>query len=79
MPTLADLIATSYGYMDNKFAGHDADKERARESIVEAGNQNISFDEFIEMHNKHLTAKGCDSKKIEDELKKVKDLKSYLD
>ncbi len=79
MPTLEDLIAKSYGYIDNNFAGHNTDKEIAREAIVEAGKQSVSFKEFIEMHKKYLTAKGCDTDKVKAELKKVSDLKSYLD
>jgi len=78
MTKLIDLISTSYGSLDKKFANNESDKERARASIVEAGRQDLSYKEFIELHMTILEAGGWDIKKIKEEILKVEDLKSYF-
>lgn len=78
MSKLKDLIAGSYGTADDVFAGNPFDRERAREAIVEAGNEDISFDEYIQMHIDYLKGKRRDEKHIEEQIKKVKDLCHYF-
>jgi hypothetical protein len=77
--SLKTLIAGSYGTADNIFAGHPNDCERARQSLVEAGNENIGFTEFLKMHEDYLKAKGCDDAHIKEQLKRVKRLDNYFD
>jgi hypothetical protein len=65
--------------MDDKFAVNPHDRVRAREAIVEAGEQDISFDKYLEMHSAYLTGKGRDAKHIKEQINKVKDLRSYFE
>lgn len=77
--SLQNLIAGSYGTADNKFAGHPNDCERARQSLVEAGNEQVGFEEFVQMHRDYLTTKGCSEAHIEEQLIRVQKLDTYFD
>ena len=79
MSKLQDLIYGSYGTIDDLFASHPSDRESTRDAIVEAGKENFSYEEYVEMHRKYLTAKGRSSIHIEEQLSKVKNLKSYFE
>lgn len=76
---LANLIAGSYGTADNIFAGHANDCERARQSLVEAGTEQVGFAEFLTMHRNYLTAQGCSEAHIEEQLRRVQKLDTYFD
>lgn len=79
MSELERLIAGSYGSVDNVFAGHANDAERARASIVEAGKQNVGLSEFLNMHREYMLNKGCSEAHILEQIENVQDISSYFD
>jgi hypothetical protein len=75
---LNNLIAKSYGSMDNEFANHELDRQRALESLIVADKEGIGYTEFIRRHRNYLEEKGCPESKIIEQLEKVKTLSTYF-
>jgi hypothetical protein len=75
---LKKMIRGSYGSDDLKFGGHALDSGRARESLTEAGRQEIGHAEYLDMHRSFLSEKGCSAEHIAEQLIRVKDLSYYF-
>jgi len=78
LTTLKQLIAGSYGSEDKKFGGHALDSGRARESLVEAGKQEVGFQEFLDLHSAYLADNGMPQSHIVKQLERVKDISFYF-
>lgn len=74
---LKRLITISYNG-DNKFAINNFDIQQAANSLLEANDKNIGFKEFLKLHKDHLAQKKVLPEQIEEQLKRVKDIKSYF-
>ncbi|WP_316795105.1 hypothetical protein [Pedobacter agri] len=77
MKELKRLISGSYNG-DNKFGINEPDVQRAAEALTEANNQKVGFEEYLKLHEAHLSGKGLLPEHINEQLKKVKDVKSYF-
>lgn len=75
---LKKLIAGSYGTADLEFAGHDLDIERARKSLSEAAQQNIGYEEYLEIHREYLKGRGANEAHIDEQLEEVQKLSNYF-
>jgi|GEM_PF-905034 len=78
MNELERLIAGSYGSVDNLFAGHHNDMERAAQSLVEANNTGVGFADYLEKHRDYLRRKGCTNAHIEEQIEDVQDISNYF-
>jgi hypothetical protein len=77
--SLENLIAGSYGTADNQFAGNPNDAQRAREALIAAYEEQVGFEEFMQMHRDYLEGRGVPEDYILIELEKVKDITRYFD
>ncbi|WGQ09926.1 hypothetical protein QG516_25775 [Pedobacter gandavensis] len=71
------LINISYNG-DNKFAINDFDVRQAADALLEANSKNVGFEEYLELHKAYLTQKGLLPEQINEQLKRVKEVKSYF-
>lgn len=73
-----NLIAGTYGSIDHIFAGHPADIGRAAVLIVEAINEDLGLEDYIQLHKDYLKSKGCSTAHIDEQIERVKDIGSYF-
>nr|WP_298059377.1 hypothetical protein [uncultured Halomonas sp.] len=71
-------ISGCFGAVDKKFAFHASDTLRAAEMLKVACEENVGWDEYIHEIKSWLTAQGCDKQHIDEQMKRVQDLKNYL-
>ena len=73
-----DKIAGAFGDTDKKFAGHANDSERAAELLEAANKEGVGFSDYLAGVEDWLNSQGCPRKHIDEEMKKVNDVSSYL-
>jgi hypothetical protein len=76
--SLDELIAGSYGRENAIFAGQGNDQASAAAVIVRANDQNLGFEEYLQLHRTYLEKHGCSPEHIAEQLERVKDLKHYF-
>ena len=72
------LLHSSFGIADHKFARHPADIARARDALIQALQSGVCFADFIAEARNHLISQGCSSHHIQQEIKRVKKIESYF-
>lgn len=77
--SLNNLIAGSYGEADCIFAGHNFDRQRAREALIVANENGIGYSEFIGLHRQYLTDRGCSQEHIDNQIRRIKNIDLYFD
>lgn len=72
------LLHSSFGIADHKFARHSADIARARDALIQALQNGVSFVDFIAEARNYLTQQGCSQPHIQQEIRRVKKIESYF-
>lgn len=72
------LLQSSFGIANHKFARHQADIVRARDALIQALQSGVCFADFIAEARNHLISQGCSSHHIQQEIKRVKKIESYF-
>ncbi len=72
------LLHSSFGIADYKFARHSVDIARARDALIQALQNGVSFVDFIAEARNYLTQQGCSQPHIQQEIRRVKKIESYF-
>jgi len=71
-------LENSFGTADHIFGGHPIDSKNAREMLKEASAKGLSKNDIENEAREYLASKGCSSDHIDEQIKKVNDIESYL-
>lgn len=69
----------AFGEVDQIFAGHPSDAERAKDLMWECFKNNVPLNDVLDEARKHLTSKNAGEDHIQEQLKDIKEkLKGWL-
>ena len=71
-------IPGCFGAADKIFAGHYNDTDRAKDMLIEALQETQSWEEFENSIRDYLQKEGCSQKHIDEQIERVKNLRSYF-
>lgn len=72
------LLQSSFGIADHKFARHQADIVRARDALIQALQSGVCFADFVTEARNYLIQQGCSQSHIQQEIRRVKKIESYF-
>ena len=72
------LLQSSFGIADHKFARHPTDIARARDALIQALQSGVCFADFVTEARNYLIQQGCSQSHIQQEIRRVKKIESYF-
>ncbi|MDP3460102.1 MAG: hypothetical protein Q8S09_12590 [Hyphomonas sp.] len=72
--TWTNRIPGCFGTVDQKFAIHPLDEQRAIELLLEAKRASVGYDEVVRQITAHLTSKGASGDHIGEQIARVRKL-----
>ena len=73
-----DRIPSCFGSKDRIFAGHHSDCQSSFQLLAQANEENIGWKEYTQTIRAWLKSEGCGQEHIQEQMKRVKNLKYYL-
>jgi hypothetical protein len=74
----SERIPGCFGDVDKIFAGHANDCERAAAMLAEANQEGVGWADYLHEIEKWLASVGADKAHTAKQMKRVRDLRSYL-
>lgn len=73
-----EKISGCFGFVDKQFALHHSDGKHAAQLLAAANAENVGFNEFCQEIENWLVNQGCNKEHIDQEMERVRDIKSYF-
>lgn len=73
-----EMIPSSFGEADKKFALHQLDCERAVELLKAANSEGVSYLEYCQSIEDWLKSEGVMQSHLREQMERVKDLENYF-